>query len=111
METELECGDIVLFWRIQQMLRVTANALRQQVIHILIKLKIQLNRFIFVIHTTIDKWDFPRQDVAYQSYTQQLIYGTWGFQRQDVSYLSSKQQLINGTFKDRTYHISHTHKN
>jgi len=31
METELECGDIVLFWRIQQMLRVTANALRQQV--------------------------------------------------------------------------------
>jgi len=33
METELECGDIVLFWRIQQMLRVTANALRQQVMN------------------------------------------------------------------------------
>jgi len=33
LETELECGDIVLFWRIQQMLRVTANALRQQVMN------------------------------------------------------------------------------
>ena len=27
----MDCGDIVLFWRIQQMLKVTANALRQQV--------------------------------------------------------------------------------
>jgi len=33
LETELECGDTVLFWRIQQMLRVTANALRQQVMN------------------------------------------------------------------------------
>ena len=31
LETEMDCGDIVLFWRIQQMLKVTANALRQQV--------------------------------------------------------------------------------
>lgn len=33
LESELDCGDIVLFWRIQQMLRVTANALRQQVMN------------------------------------------------------------------------------
>jgi len=33
VETELECGDVVLFWRIQQMLKVTANALRQQVMN------------------------------------------------------------------------------
>jgi len=33
VESELECGDVVLFWRIQQMLRVTANALRQQVMN------------------------------------------------------------------------------
>ena len=28
---DLDCNDVVLFWRIQQMLKVTANALRQQV--------------------------------------------------------------------------------
>ncbi|XP_059085580.1 dynamin-like 120 kDa protein, mitochondrial [Tigriopus californicus] len=33
LETELDCNDIVLFWRIQQMLKVTANALRQQVMN------------------------------------------------------------------------------
>jgi len=33
LETELSCGDVVLFWRIQQMLKVTANALRQQVMN------------------------------------------------------------------------------
>lgn len=33
VETDLDCGDIVLFWRIQQMLKVTANALRQQVMN------------------------------------------------------------------------------
>merc|ERR1711881_290972 len=33
VETELDCGDVVLFWRIQQMLKVTANALRQQVMN------------------------------------------------------------------------------
>jgi len=33
LETEMDCGDIVLFWRIQQMLKVTANALRQQVMN------------------------------------------------------------------------------
>ncbi|CAG0918822.1 unnamed protein product [Notodromas monacha] len=30
---ELDCNDVVLFWRIQQMLRVTVNALRQQVVN------------------------------------------------------------------------------
>ena len=30
---QLDCNDVVLFWRIQQMLRVTANALRQQVMN------------------------------------------------------------------------------
>ncbi|KAJ8668085.1 hypothetical protein QAD02_009748 [Eretmocerus hayati] len=30
---EMECSDVVLFWRIQQMLKVTANALRQQVMN------------------------------------------------------------------------------
>ena len=30
---QLDCNDIVLFWRIQQMLKVTANALRQQVMN------------------------------------------------------------------------------
>lgn len=29
----MECNDVVLFWRIQQMLKVTANALRQQVMN------------------------------------------------------------------------------
>lgn len=29
----MECNDIVLFWRIQQMLKVTANALRQQIMN------------------------------------------------------------------------------
>jgi len=33
VETDLECGDVVLFHRIQQMLKVTANALRQQVMN------------------------------------------------------------------------------
>ncbi|XP_076180783.1 opa1 mitochondrial dynamin like GTPase isoform X3 [Ptiloglossa arizonensis] len=32
-EIEAECHDIVLFWRIQQMLKVTANALRQQIMN------------------------------------------------------------------------------
>ena len=29
----MECSDVVLFWRIQQMLKVTANALRQQIMN------------------------------------------------------------------------------
>jgi len=33
LETELDCNDVVLFWRLQQMLRVTSNALRQQVMN------------------------------------------------------------------------------
>ena len=33
METDLDCGDVVLFWRIQQMLKVIANALRQQIMN------------------------------------------------------------------------------
>ncbi|XP_015430429.1 PREDICTED: dynamin-like 120 kDa protein, mitochondrial isoform X2 [Dufourea novaeangliae] len=32
-ESEVECSDVVLFWRIQQMLKVTANALRQQIMN------------------------------------------------------------------------------
>ncbi|XP_076220838.1 opa1 mitochondrial dynamin like GTPase isoform X2 [Nomia melanderi] len=32
-ESEMECSDVVLFWRIQQMLKVTANALRQQIMN------------------------------------------------------------------------------
>ncbi|XP_037828323.1 dynamin-like 120 kDa protein, mitochondrial isoform X4 [Lucilia sericata] len=32
-ECEINCSDVVLFWRIQQVIRVTANALRQQVIN------------------------------------------------------------------------------
>ncbi|XP_047351341.1 dynamin-like 120 kDa protein, mitochondrial isoform X2 [Vespa velutina] len=32
-ESEMECNDIVLFWRIQQVLKVTSNALRQQIIN------------------------------------------------------------------------------
>ncbi|XP_053977451.1 dynamin-like 120 kDa protein, mitochondrial [Hylaeus volcanicus] len=32
-ESEMECNDVVLFWRIQQMLKVTANALRQQIMN------------------------------------------------------------------------------
>uniref|UniRef100_A0A1B6EGX7 Dynamin-like GTPase OPA1, mitochondrial n=1 Tax=Clastoptera arizonana TaxID=38151 RepID=A0A1B6EGX7_9HEMI len=32
-ETEVDCCDVVLFWRIQQMLKVTSNALRQQVMN------------------------------------------------------------------------------
>ncbi|XP_043257588.1 dynamin-like 120 kDa protein, mitochondrial isoform X2 [Colletes gigas] len=32
-ENEMECNDVVLFWRIQQMLKVTANALRQQIMN------------------------------------------------------------------------------
>lgn len=30
---QVDCSDVVLFWRIQQMLKVTANALRQQVMN------------------------------------------------------------------------------
>lgn len=33
IDVQLNCSDIVLFWRIQQVLKVTANALRQQVIN------------------------------------------------------------------------------
>ena len=29
----MNCSDVVLFWRIQQVIKVTANALRQQVIN------------------------------------------------------------------------------
>lgn len=32
-ELGMDCNDIVLFWRIQQMIRITANALRQQVMN------------------------------------------------------------------------------
>ncbi|XP_008217592.1 dynamin-like 120 kDa protein, mitochondrial isoform X1 [Nasonia vitripennis] len=32
-DAEMECNDVVLFWRIQQMLKVTANALRQQIMN------------------------------------------------------------------------------
>ncbi|XP_018309505.1 dynamin-like 120 kDa protein, mitochondrial isoform X2 [Mycetomoellerius zeteki] len=32
-ENEMECNDVVLFWRIQQMLKVTSNALRQQIMN------------------------------------------------------------------------------
>ncbi|XP_042889094.1 dynamin-like 120 kDa protein, mitochondrial isoform X5 [Penaeus japonicus] len=32
-ELGVECNDVVLFWRIQQMIRITANALRQQVMN------------------------------------------------------------------------------
>ncbi|XP_058460435.1 dynamin-like 120 kDa protein, mitochondrial isoform X3 [Malaya genurostris] len=32
-ECEVNCSDVVLFWRIQQVIKVTANALRQQVIN------------------------------------------------------------------------------
>ncbi|XP_059224978.1 dynamin-like 120 kDa protein, mitochondrial isoform X4 [Stomoxys calcitrans] len=32
-ECDINCNDVVLFWRIQQVIRVTANALRQQVIN------------------------------------------------------------------------------
>lgn len=30
---EINCSDIVLFWRIQQVIKITANALRQQVVN------------------------------------------------------------------------------
>lgn len=33
IENDLDCYDVVLFWRIQQMLKVTSNALRQQVMN------------------------------------------------------------------------------
>ncbi|XP_061511921.1 dynamin-like 120 kDa protein, mitochondrial isoform X2 [Anopheles gambiae] len=32
-DCEVNCSDVVLFWRIQQVIKVTANALRQQVIN------------------------------------------------------------------------------
>lgn len=30
---QVSCSDVVLFWRIQQVIKVTGNALRQQVIN------------------------------------------------------------------------------
>lgn len=30
---EINCSDVVLFWRIQQVIKVTANALRQQIVN------------------------------------------------------------------------------
>jgi optic atrophy protein 1 len=33
LETEVDCSDIVLFWRIQRMLQISSNTLRQQVIN------------------------------------------------------------------------------
>lgn len=33
IETDLECNDVVLFWRIQRMLQITSNALRQQLMN------------------------------------------------------------------------------
>nr|XP_033814293.1 dynamin-like 120 kDa protein, mitochondrial isoform X3 [Geotrypetes seraphini] len=33
VDSELECNDVVLFWRIQRMLGITANTLRQQLIN------------------------------------------------------------------------------
>ena len=30
---QFECSDVVLFWRIDRMLQITSNALRQQVIN------------------------------------------------------------------------------
>eukprot|EP00096_Caligus_rogercresseyi_P008545 TRINITY_DN2751_c0_g1_i4.p1 TRINITY_DN2751_c0_g1~~TRINITY_DN2751_c0_g1_i4.p1 ORF type:complete len:737 (+),score=240.97 TRINITY_DN2751_c0_g1_i4:254-2212(+) len=33
ISTDYDCSDIVLFWRVQQMLKITANSLRQQVIN------------------------------------------------------------------------------
>jgi hypothetical protein len=30
---QINCSDIVLFWRIQQVIKVTANALRQQIVN------------------------------------------------------------------------------
>jgi optic atrophy protein 1 len=33
LESELDCNDLILFWRIQKMLAATSNALRQQVMN------------------------------------------------------------------------------
>ncbi|XP_054717667.1 dynamin-like 120 kDa protein, mitochondrial isoform X2 [Uloborus diversus] len=33
LESEIDCNDVVLFWRIQKMLQTTANALRQQIMN------------------------------------------------------------------------------
>ena len=33
LESDINCSDVVLFWRIQKMLAATANALRQQVMN------------------------------------------------------------------------------
>jgi optic atrophy protein 1 len=30
---QINCADVVLFWRIQQVIKVTANALRQQIVN------------------------------------------------------------------------------
>lgn len=30
---QISCSDVVLFWRIQQVIKITGNALRQQVIN------------------------------------------------------------------------------
>ena len=34
MDAEINCNDVVLFWRIQKMMSSTANALRQQIMNI-----------------------------------------------------------------------------
>jgi len=31
--SQISCSDVVLFWRIQQVIKITGNALRQQVIN------------------------------------------------------------------------------
>lgn len=33
LESEIDCNDVVLFWRIQKMLQTTSNALRQQIMN------------------------------------------------------------------------------
>ena len=32
-DLQLDCKDVVLFWRVQQMIQTTSNALRQQVVN------------------------------------------------------------------------------
>lgn len=34
MESEVNCNDVILFWRLQRMMAATSNALRQQVMNI-----------------------------------------------------------------------------
>lgn len=33
MSFQINCSDVVLFWRLQQVIKVTSNALRQQVVN------------------------------------------------------------------------------